>query len=86
VPERLDTITVQMAHGLLPLPWDSRESLLAELHRDEQLRPTVVAFEAVGATRPVEIPESQRQRLLAALDAWTGELPEGLPALRDACG
>jgi hypothetical protein len=88
MPERLDTVTVQTARGSLPLPWDSRQTLLAEILRDDALRPTVVAFEAVGATRPVEIPPEQVGRLIDALDAWAAKLgcdiPEGIAALREA--
>jgi hypothetical protein len=83
VPERLDTITVQTGRRFLPLPWESRVALLARIRSDEALKPTMVAIEAVGATRPVEIPDEQRQPLLDALNAWTDDLPYGLPALRD---
>jgi hypothetical protein len=83
VPERLNNITVQTRHGFLSLPWDTRVALLARIRSVETLKPTVVAIDAVGATRPVEIPQDQKQALLDALNAWPDELPEGLPALRD---
>jgi hypothetical protein len=55
---------------------------------NDALHATVVAFEAVGATRPVEIPAGQVGPLLAALDAWAarGDLPWGVAALSDALG
>jgi hypothetical protein len=90
VPERLANVTVQASHGLVSLPWDSRQALLAELRRDDALRPTVVAFEAVGAMRPVEIPQGRVGTLVDALDAWAArvddDLAEGVVALRDAVG
>ena len=56
-----------------------------------QVSPTVVAFEAVGATRPVEIPHGQFGPLVDAIDAWAArleggadDLPEDVVGLRDA--
>ena len=88
MPERLDIITVQTRHRFLPMPWDSRQALLAELRRDDALRPTVTAFEAVGATRPVEIPHAQGRTARRGARGLGGEvggdLPEGAVALHDA--
>jgi CelD/BcsL family acetyltransferase involved in cellulose biosynthesis len=90
VPERLANVTVQASHGLVSLPWDSRQALLEEPSPRRRAAPDRRRFEAVGAMRPVEIPQGRVRTLVDALDAWAArvddDLAEGVVALRDAVG
>jgi hypothetical protein len=88
MPERLDTITVALDRGDVTLTWETRQQLLDRLqhvHDSSNLRAT---FEAVGATRPVELNPAQRATLLGLLDEWTlhnaNDMPAELNALQDA--
>lgn len=68
MPERLDNVQVTTNYGTVEIPWDAREAILAELRGLESARGAVDAFEAVGASRPVEL---DRDGKLAVLDAIT---------------
>jgi hypothetical protein len=89
MPERLDQITVAPNRGDVTLTWDARQALLARLahvHDSSSLRAT---FDAVGATRPVEMNPAQRATLLGLLDEWSTDdkaeaMPTELTQLRDA--
>jgi hypothetical protein len=87
VPERLDQITVALNRGDVTLTWDARQQLHARLqhaHDSSSLRAT---FEAVGATRPVELNPAQRATLLGLLEEWSLEqdaMPAELNELREA--
>ena len=74
----------------MTLTWDDRQALMARLqhvHSSSSLRAT---FEAVGATRPVELNPAQRATLLGLLEEWSlgrdgyDAMPTGLFELRDA--
>ena len=87
VPERLDTITVALAHGDIALSWETRQALVARLQHVSDSSSLRAMFESVGATRPVELNPAQRATLLGLLDEWTLEddaLPTDLIGLRDA--
>lgn len=87
MPERLDQITVALNRGDVALTWEARQALMARLqhvHDSSSLRAT---FEAVGATRPVELNPAQRATLLGLLEEWSLEqdaMPAELNELRDA--
>jgi len=71
------------------IPWDSRDALLERLRREGDAEPIVAAFQAVGATRPVQIPSQAKRQLLDHLEAWLVEattegLPPGILELRNA--
>jgi hypothetical protein len=52
---RLNRVLVAIKPGVVQIPWESRDRLLDELRRHDSGRTVVAAFEAVGATRPVEL-------------------------------
>jgi hypothetical protein len=71
------------------IPWDSRDALLDRLRREGDAEPIIAAFQAVGATRPVQIPRQAKRRLLEVCEAWLAEattegLPPGIFELRNA--
>jgi len=87
MPDRLDTITVALSRGDVTISWDARQALLARLQHVNDSSSLRAMFEAVGATRPVELNPAQRATLLGLLDEWTLEddaLPTDLIGLRDA--
>ena len=87
MPDRLDTITVALSRGDVTISWDARQALLARLQHINDSSSLRAMFEAVGATRPVELNPAQRATLLGLLDEWTLEddaLPADLIGLRDA--
>ena len=90
MPERLDQITVALSRGDIAISWEARQALMARLqhvHDSSSLRAT---FDAVGASRPVELNPAQRATLLGLLQEWTlgQDADEAMPAelneLRDA--
>jgi hypothetical protein len=87
VPERLDYIIVALDRGDVILAWDTRQTLMSRLqhvHDSSSLRAT---FDAVGASRPVELNPAQRATLHGLLEEWALEdaaLPADLIELRDA--
>ena len=106
MPERLDRVTVALSRADFVFGWEARQALLERLYNaniragmmtwgastDDILR----AFEAVGATRPVELTRPQRTLLLRVLRTWSeeerwalepdGRMPEELATLREALG
>ena len=55
VPDRLDRVNIRVGRDLVEIPWSSRDALLGEIAHLESGKQVVAAFEAVGATRPVEL-------------------------------
>jgi hypothetical protein len=90
VPERLDRVVVTTSRGSVKLPWASRDAILHEIRHLDSARQVVHAFEAVGASRPVEIDRADERLLLATIDLMMrnaggpDKLPEGVFALRNA--
>jgi hypothetical protein len=68
------------------IPRSSRQALLAEIRGLESMKPIRTAFEAVGASRPVELTVDQRAELLHVLEVWAARErpPAGIGALRRA--
>jgi len=67
---RLDRVRVDVAREIVEISWDERDVLLEELAFAVDTKPIRVKFEAVGASRPVELDAEQRARLRTALDDW----------------
>lgn len=104
MPERLDRVTVALKRGSVVFSWEARQALLARLfHANIKNRVIaqgtstdhiIRAFEAVGATLPVELTKPQRLLLLHVLRTWSENerwalepderMPEELAVLRNA--
>ena len=80
MPDRLDTITVALSRGDVTISWDARQALLARLQHVNESSSLRAMFEAVGATRPVELNPAQRATLLGLLDEWTLDRRCAMPA------
>jgi hypothetical protein len=76
--ERPDRVTVALTPNDVTISWLGRQVLLGRLQHAQDLR---AAFEAGGATRPVELTPAQRAELLAVLEAWALETPSGYAGL-----
>ena len=83
---RLDRVQVNVAGEIVEISSDERDVLLEELAWAEGTKSIRVQFEAVGASRPVELDTEQRTRLRAALDNWGEDRlqPEGIARLHAA--
>ena len=80
---RLDQVYVDVAGTLVEIAWAERDWLLEKIRVVAGFETIVRKFEAVGASRPVELDFDERARLRAPLEFW-GELPDGLVRLLDA--
>jgi hypothetical protein len=82
MPVRLDRVLVDVAGELVEISWDERDALLARLRLLDGFESIVGAFEAVGASRPVELDDDERALLRVALEAWgIATLPDRLARL-----
>jgi hypothetical protein len=83
---RLNRVLVAIPDGVVPVPWDSRDRLLDELRRRDDGEDVIRAFEAVGATRPVELDVYSQVVVVETIRAMhaQGRLPDGLGDLLDA--
>ncbi len=90
VPERLDRIVVATTRGYVEVPWTSRDALLDELRaRRPQPSGVIAAFDALGASRPLDLKPIGEQAVVDAIDAWmqrveAAGLPPGIWELRNA--
>ncbi len=91
MPGRLDTVEVATSRRNVPLSWASRDKLLDEVSHLESGPGIRGAFEAVGASRPVQLAHHQQGDLMQLIDHWTTQLanghhdlPEGVWELRNA--
>jgi hypothetical protein len=88
VPERLDTITIALNRGNVTISWDTRETLLTRLQHVHETARIRATFDAVGATRPVQLNPGQKAALIKALEEWweegNGGMPIELAVLHDA--
>ena len=89
MPERLDRVAISTKSGTVELPWTSRDRLLHEIRNLDGAETIRHAFEAVGASRPVPLSDTDKALLVGAIDGWAAsvtvdELPEGVWALRSA--
>lgn len=90
VPERLDRVAIATSREVIELSWASRDSLLHEIRNlGESAKPIRTAFEAVGASRPVELSRNDQTKLFTAIEQWADSvtvaaLPPGIWRLRCA--
>jgi hypothetical protein len=88
---RLNRVHVTIRRGVVVIPWESRDQLLDQLRLLDDTKPIVAAFEAVGASRPVELDPAANAVLVEVIDLWMrnlaaipAKLPPGIGELRDA--
>jgi len=89
LPERLDHITVALNGGDVTITWNTRQALLRRLQHVQETARLRAAFDAVGASRSVELTSGQRSALQQALENWSRDeayeqIPEELTLLRAA--
>ena len=81
---RLDQIRVDVAGNVVEITWAERAWLLEKIAVVSGFESIVAKFEAVGASRPVELDFDERARLRAPLEFWEHQLTDGLVRLLDA--
>ena len=81
---RLDQLHIDVAGSVVEIAWAERHWLLEKIRGVAGFQSIVDKFEAVGASRPVELNFDDRARLRAPLEFWERELPDGLVRLLDA--
>ena len=74
VPERLDRVTVALNGRPVILTWNARQALMRRLQHVQEVSRLRASFDAVGATRPVELTGNQRTALLLTLENWALDL------------
>jgi hypothetical protein len=86
-----ERVRVALSRGEVVIPWDSRQELLKKIRHLDSARPIVIAFEAVGISRPVTLRRDQKVVLLELIELWGTPthgglhgLPEGIVELRNA--
>ena len=89
MPPRLDRVHVATSDSGIEIPWTTRDQILEQLRQRRDALPIIRAFEAVGATRPVELDTNGKALLIEALGSWIDraredELPAGVAELRAA--
>jgi hypothetical protein len=67
---RLDRVQVDVAGEIVEISWGERDKLLGKLRVLDGCETIVQNFEAVGASRPVELDDDQRSRLRVMLELW----------------
>jgi hypothetical protein len=79
---RLDRVRIDVAGEIVEISWDERDTLLERLERVAGCETIVERFEAVGASRPVNLDDEQRSRLRVTLELWgVSVMPDGLMRL-----
>ena len=86
---RLDSIAIATSKEAVVIPWATRDRLLAELRQTDAGRSIVERFEAVGASRPVELSLDDKWALKGLIDLWmarvgAAEIPAGIVTLSQA--
>lgn len=83
---RLDRVRINVPGEIVVITLHERDVLLEELAWAAETKSIRERFEAVGASRPVELDAEQRARLRAALDDWGEDRlqPEGIARLHAA--
>jgi hypothetical protein len=83
-------VSVSLSGGDVILPWESRQALMARLQHVRTTSRLRDSFEAVGASRSVNLTGGQRTALLLTLEGWSLDLDgyeamsQDLFKLRDA--
>jgi hypothetical protein len=80
---RLDRVRINVQWEIVEIAWAERDWLLRRLIALAGFETIIAKFEAVGASRPVELDFDERARLRGALEFWnqTRELQHGLTRL-----
>lgn len=81
---RLDQVHVDVAGNIVEIAWAERDWLLEKIRVVAGFETIVAKFEAVGASRPVELDFDDRARLRGPLELWERQLPDGLVRLLTA--
>jgi hypothetical protein len=83
---RLDRVRIDVAGDIVEITRHERDVLLEELAFAAETKPIRVKFEAVGASRPVELDGKDRAGLRKALDDWGSDRlqPDGVARLHAA--
>lgn len=55
VPQHLDRVRVATRHGSVEISWAGSQAIVHVLHQNELSRTALRAFEAVGASQPVQL-------------------------------
>ena len=80
-PHRIRHFSIALSDKTVELPWTSRAPLLARVRGHDAGLQVVLAFEAVGATQPVQLQPAGKRVLLQVVEAWYAEVTmKGLPA------
>ena len=87
-PRRIRYFKIALSKGTFELPWASRARLLDRVGKHSGGLQVRLAFEAVGATRPVMLDRDGKRVLLQVIEAWLAEpsyatVPEGVLELRN---
>jgi hypothetical protein len=77
MPERLNRVEVATRYGTVEIPWTARDAILDELRGLENARSTVEAFDAVGASWPVNLDRQGKLAVLDAIQTIAKRVPEG---------
>ena len=84
MPERLNRVTVALKVGEAVISWASRDALMQRLQETGERYNIRHSFNAVGASRPVELSPTQCADLVVILDDWPETMPQDLLELRNA--
>ena len=87
-PSRIRYFKIALSRSTFELPWPSRTRLLERVGTHSGGLKVRLAFEAVGATRPVVLDTHGKRVLLDVIDKWLSEtsyvaIPAGIRELRD---
>jgi hypothetical protein len=87
-PRRIRHFKIALSRNTVELPWPSRTRLLERVGRHNGGLQVRLAFEAVGATRPVKLDPAGKRVLLQVVERWLAEpgyggMPDGIRELRD---
>jgi hypothetical protein len=80
-PRRIQHLRIALSRNTVELPWTSRAPLLDRLREHDAGLQLLLAFEAVGATRPAQLEPAGKRVLLQVIEAWLVQVRvDGLPA------
>src|SRR4051812_22586615 len=90
MPDRLNRVEIKVGDVVVHIPWETRTLLLERLrdHGSPAAKAAIVAFQGVGATRPVELGPAELRALFEVVGPWFDDLrmmcPTGVERLRRA--
>jgi hypothetical protein len=86
--DRTNRVRIDVAGEMVEITWHERDVLLEELAWAPGMKAVRERFEAVDATRPVELTEGEQSDLREALDSWGSDSlqPDGIARLHSALG